>query len=53
MTRGGGGMKILRGAWKIFRKPKGDSEKIRGDSQNLFTSKPTGEGGGAPKKLNR
>ena len=47
-------MKILRGAWKIFRKPKGDSEKIRpGDSQNLFTSKPTGEGGGAPKKLHR
>ena len=29
------------------------SEKIRGGgSKNLYTSKPTGEGGGAPKKLN-
>ena len=44
-------MKILRGAAKIFRHPKGGSEKIRGGSENLYTSKPTG--GGAPKKLNR
>ena len=40
-------MKILRGAPKIFRHPKGGSEKIRGGggSENLYTSKPTGGGG--------
>ena len=38
-------MKILRGALKIFRHPKGGSEKIRGGSKNLYTSKPTGGGG--------
>ena len=46
-------MKILRGgAPKILDTQKGGSEKIRGGSENLYTSKPTGEGG-ASKKLNR
>ena len=44
-------MKILRGgAPRIFRHPKGGSEKIRGGSENLYTLNP--KGGGAPKKLN-
>ena len=38
-------MKTLRGAPKIFRHPKGGSEKIRGSSENLYPSKPTGDGG--------
>ena len=46
-------MKILRGAPKIFRHPKGDTLKnLGGVSENLYTSKLTG-GEGAPKKLNR
>ena len=50
MTKGGG-MKILRGVLRKFLDiRKGGSEKIRGGSENLYTSKPTG--GGAPKKLN-
>ena len=46
-------MKILRGggAPKIFRHPKGGSEKIRRGAQKICI-KPTGEVG-APKKLNR
>ena len=44
-------MKILRGVLRKFLDiRKGGSEKIRGGSENLYTSKPTG--GGAPKKLN-
>ena len=47
------GLKILRGAPKIFRHPKGDTLKnLGGVSENLYTSKLTG-GEGAPKKLNR
>ena len=48
MTRVGGGMKILRGRGlrKFFDNRKGGSEKIRGRSENLYASKPTGEGGG-------
>ena len=45
-------MKISKRAPKNFRHLKGGSEKIRGGSENLYTSKPTGEMG-APKKLNR
>ena len=47
MTRGGGGgdEDIEGGAPKIFRHPKGGSEKIvalgGGGSENLYTSKPT------------
>ena len=37
MTRGGGGMKILRGG----------SKKIRGGSKNLYTLNPKGRGGGS------
>ena len=55
MTRGGGGAdeEIEGGAPKIFRHPKGGSEKIRGDYENLYTLKPigVGGGGGAPKNL--
>ena len=53
MTRGGGrGMKILRGASKIFRHPKGGSEKNRGGggSENVYTLNP--KEGGAPEKWN-
>ena len=39
-------MKILGEAPKIFRHPKGASEKIRGGSKNLYPSKPTGGGRG-------
>ena len=41
-----GGMKILRGGGlrNFLDIQKGSSEKIRGDSKNLYTSKPT-EGG--------
>ena len=40
------------GLRKFLDTQKGGSEKIRGGSENLYTSKPTGEGGGgAPKKL--
>ena len=45
MTRGGdediegGGLRIF------FDTQKGGSEKIRGDSENLYASKPTGGGG--------
>ena len=49
-------MKILRGLRKFLDTQKGGSEKIRGGSKNLYTSKPTGaegEGGEAPKKWNR
>ena len=49
MTRGD--EDIEGGLQKIFRHPKGGSEKIRGGSENLYTSKPTG-GGGALKNLN-
>ena len=42
-------MKILRGGGggpKIFRHPKGGTlKKIGGGSENVYTSKPTGEGG--------
>ena len=55
-------MKILRGGGglgKFLDIRKGGSEKIKGGSENLYTWKPTGEGGGGgggvelPKKLNR
>ena len=46
-----GGDKDIEGVWKFLDTRKGGSEKIRGGSENLYTSKPTGEGG-APKKLN-
>ena len=39
------------GLWKILDTWKGTSEKIKGDSENWYTSKPTA-GGRAPKKLN-
>ena len=43
-------MKILRGGLRKFLDTrKRGSEKIRGGSENLYTSKPTGEGG-TPKK---
>ena len=42
---GGGGSEMLRN-------PKGGLLKNYGGSENLYTSKPTGEGE-APKKLNR
>ena len=46
-------MKILRGGLQKFLDTrKGGSEKIRGGSENLYTSKPTG-GGALLKKLNR
>ena len=48
-------MKILRGATKIFRHPKGGALKKLGGAPKIcqYTSKPTGGGGGgAPKKLN-
>ena len=39
-------MKILRGGLRKFLDTrKWGSEKIRGGSENLYTSKPTGEGG--------
>ena len=39
-------MKILRGGLRKFLDTrKGGSEKIRGDSENLYISKPTGGGG--------
>ena len=50
MTRGG--EDIEGGLRKFLDTRKGGSEKIRGgDSENLYTSKPT-TGGGSPKKLN-
>ena len=54
MTREG--VKILRwgggGAPKIFRHPKEGSEIIRGGvDENLYTSKPTGGGGGGLLKI--
>ena len=55
MTRGGD-EDIKGGLRKFLDTRKGGSEKIRGGgrgSENLYTSKPTGEGGGAPIKLNR
>ena len=45
MTRGGG-MKILRGALKIFRHPKGSSEKIRGEGLQKFVYFKTNRRGG-------
>ena len=45
-------MKILRGGLRKFLdNRKGGSEKNRGGggSENLYTSKPTGKGGRAPK----
>ena len=45
-------MKILRGGLRKFLDTrKGCSEKIRGGSEDLYTSKSTGEGG-LLKKLN-
>ena len=49
MTRGD--EDIEGGLRKFLDTRKGGSEKIRGGSENLCISKPTG--GGAPKKLNR
>ena len=51
MTRGD--EDIEGAAQKFLDTRKGGSEKNRGASENLYTSKPTGVGGGAPKKLNR
>ena len=45
MTRGGGGLR------KFLDTRKGDSEKIRGGSENLYTSKSTGVRGGGGKGL--
>ena len=45
MTRGGGDEDIEGGLRKFLDTRKGGSEKIRGGSKNLYTSKPTGEGG--------
>ena len=45
-------MKILRGALKILRHPKGSSEKIRGEGLQKFVYFKTNRRGGAPKKLN-
>ena len=45
MTRGGD-EDIEGGLRKILDTRKGGSEKIREGSENLYTSKPTGEGGG-------
>ena len=44
---------IEEGLQKLLDTWKGGSEKIIGGSENLYTSKPTGRGGGAPKNLNR
>ena len=54
MTRGGD-EDIEGGLRKFLDTRKGGSEKIRGGSENLYTSKPTGEGGegGLLKKVNR
>ena len=38
-------MKILRGAPKIFRHPKGGSEKIRGGSENCILQNQKDRGG--------
>ena len=54
-------MKILRGAPKVLDSRKGGSGKNvglggvgwGGGSENLYTSKSTGPGGGAPKILGR
>ena len=46
MTRGGG-MKILRGVPKILDTRKGGSEKIKGESENLYALNPKGGGGGS------
>ena len=43
MTRGD---EDIEGGSKILDIRKGGSEKIMGGSENLYTSKPTGEGGG-------
>ena len=49
MTRGrGGGVEDIEGGSENFQTP----ENL-GDSENLYTSKPTGGGGRPPKKLNR
>ena len=45
MTRGGD-EDIQGGAPIFFRHPKGGLLKIRGSCENLYTSKPTGKGGG-------
>ena len=44
MTRGGGGEDI-EGAPKFIDTRKGALKKIGGSSENLYTSKPTGDGG--------
>ena len=51
----GGGMKIFRVSSENFYKtPERGALKKLGDSENLYTLKPKGEGGGgARKKLNR
>ena len=54
MTREG--MKILRGALKLFRHPKGGALKNLGGLRKFVyfkTNRRWGGGGGAPKKLNR
>ena len=51
MTRAGGGIKILRGAPKMFRHLTGGGLKkfVGGGGENLYSLKPTGGwGGGAP-----
>ena len=45
MTRGGD-EDIEGGLQKFLGTQEGGSEKIRGDSENLYTPKPTGGGGG-------
>ena len=45
MTKGGGDEDIEGGLRKFLDTRKGGSEKIRGGSKNLHTSKPTGGGG--------
>ena len=43
----GGDEDIEGGLWKFLDTQKGGSEKIRGGSENLYTSKPTGTEGGS------
>ena len=47
MTRGGGGEDIEGGLRKFLDTQKGGSEKMEEGSENLYTSKPTGRGGGS------